>query len=252
MRGKTIVWILLAMLLGAGLVAGGFWLGRFGAAGVSGVGQWWPMMSGPGMMGPGMMGGRYAAGGTSAEPLSIEQARQAVEAYLERLGDADLAVGEIMIFDNQAYAEVVTAANQSGAFEVLVDPISQAVFLEYGPSMMWNTEYGMMGGRGYGMMGGRGLGGMRSGMMGDWVPGTAPEGAAEGGLTEAEALGIARAYVAGNLPGVETSDEADPFPGYYTIHTLKDGQILGMLSVNAFTGQVWVHSWHGVFIEMGE
>ena len=41
--------------------------------------------------------------------------------------------------------------------------------------------------------------------------------------------------------------------GYYTIHTVdKDGNILGMLSVNGFSGDVWYHSWHGVFIDMQE
>src|SRR4030042_381249 len=53
---------------------------------------------------------------------------------------------------------------KSGAFEVLVDPTTKAVFLEYGPAMMWNTDYGMMGGRGFGMMGSGGM--MGGGMMG--------------------------------------------------------------------------------------
>lgn len=252
MKGRTIALVGLAMLLGAGLLAGGFWIGRASAAWAFGSGQLWPMMSGPGMMGPGMMGGRYGWGATSAEPLSIDQARQAVDAYLARLGDSELAVGEIMIFDNHAYAEVVNTASESGAFEVLIDPVSRTVSLEYGPSMMWNTEYGMMGGRGYGMTGGRGNGGMGGGMMGGWLQGAGAANPTGEGLTETEALEIAQAYLAEYLPGVETSDEADPFPGYFTIHTLKDGQILGMLSVNATTGQVWVHTWHGAFIEMSE
>jgi hypothetical protein len=33
---------------------------------------------------------------------------------------------------------------------------------------------------------------------------------------------------------------------------MKEGKTLGMLSVNAFTGQVWVHTWHGTFLEMSE
>ncbi|NIP27727.1 MAG: hypothetical protein GWO38_28915, partial [Phycisphaerae bacterium] len=42
----------------------------------------------------------------------------------------------------------------SGAFEVLVDPVTRNVFPEPGPNMMWNTEYGMMSGGNMGMMGG--------------------------------------------------------------------------------------------------
>jgi hypothetical protein len=43
---------------------------------------------------------------------------------------------------------------------------------------------------------------------------------------------------------------ADPvaFPGYYTLHTLDAGKISGMLSVNAATGAVWYHTWHGAYI----
>ena len=45
-------------------------------------------------------------------------------------------------------------------------------------------------------------------------------------------------------------EHANPFYGYYTIHTLKDGQIEGMLSVHGTAGQVWYHIWHGRFIQM--
>jgi hypothetical protein len=45
---------------------------------------------------------------------------------------------------------------------------------------------------------------------------------------------------------VETGGDA--FPGYYTLETLKGGRISGMVSVNASTGAVWPHWWHGAFI----
>ena len=51
-------------------------------------------------------------------------------------------------------------------------------------------------------------------------------------------------------PGVKVSDEITTFYGYYTIDLEKDGQIVGMLSVNGFSGQVFPHTWHGDFIEM--
>ena len=50
-----------------------------------------------------------------------------------------------------------------------------------------------------------------------------------------------------------TADEhADAFYGYYTIHTLENGEVVGMLSVNGFTGQVFPHTWHGELVEMGD
>ena len=45
---------------------------------------------------------------------------------------------------------------------------------------------------------------------------------------------------------------ADEFYGYYTLDVKKDGMVLGMISVNAFSGQVWYHTWHGGFIGMQE
>jgi len=51
---------------------------------------------------------------------------------------------------------------------------------------------------------------------------------------------------------VSATETPDSFPGYYTLHITKDGQISGMLSVNAFTGQVWYHTWHGTFVASSE
>ena len=44
----------------------------------------------------------------------------------------------------------------------------------------------------------------------------------------------------------------DAFPGYYTIDVTRDGKVAGMLSVNAYSGQVWYHGWHGAFIQEKE
>jgi hypothetical protein len=45
-----------------------------------------------------------------------------------------------------------------------------------------------------------------------------------------------------------TTGDPEAYPGYYTLHTMKSGKITGMVSVNAYTGQVWYHSWHGTFL----
>jgi hypothetical protein len=47
-----------------------------------------------------------------------------------------------------------------------------------------------------------------------------------------------------------TTATPDAFPGYYTLHTIRGGKISGMLSVNAYTGAIWYHSWHGTYIAM--
>ncbi len=98
---------------------------------------------------------------------------------------------------------------------------------------MWNTKYSPMAG----MMGGRYYTGNPST---DAMP-VSPEQARE----------YAQKYLDANVPGLTTA-EADTFYGYYTWHTLKNGQVEGMLSVNGYGGSVWYHSWHGAFIDMKE
>ncbi len=46
------------------------------------------------------------------------------------------------------------------------------------------------------------------------------------------------------------SKKVRTFYGYYTIDVERDGKIIGMLSVNGYTKQVFLHTWHGDFIEM--
>jgi hypothetical protein len=150
-----------------------------------------------------------------------------------------------MIFDNQAYAEVKEKSTGIGAMELLVDPVTLAVFPEYGPNMMWNLKYGMMSGyNGYGMMGG--------GMMGGWQqnPGATPEISADMPVSIEQSGQIAQQFLERYDPGKQADDHADVFYGYYTLHVLQDGKVIGMLSVNGYSGQVFPHTWHGAFVEM--
>jgi hypothetical protein len=239
------------------------------------------------MMGSGMMGN------SDADPLSIEDAETAVSDYLSTLDNSNLTVGEVMIFDNQAYAQILDSETGIGAFEVVVDPDSRTVYPEPGPNMMWNSEFGMasgsfemmssgmmgMGGNmmdddsmGNGSMGNgsMGNGSMGNGSMGNGSMGNGSmgNGSMDGGMmsdemmggfaiapgveisvTADEAVEIAQQYLDKYQLGT-TVDEADSFPGYYTAHVEEDGEIVGMLSVNAYTGQVFTHHWHGDFIEM--
>jgi len=185
------------------------------------------------------MGGFGSSSLVGIEPLSLDQARKAVEDYLAGLGNPDLTLGEVMVFDNQAYAQIVEKSTGIGAQEVLVDPVTLAVYPEYGPNMMWNQKYSPMGGfGGMGMMGG----GMMGGTSVPSVSGQMP-------VSAEEAIQTAQRYLDTYLPGAKADSEAAPFYGYYTIDILRDGQPVGMLSVNGYTRQVFVHTWHGNFIE---
>ena len=256
--------IIAAIAIGAALFAGGLALGWTSANGIGfGPGNmmtgYAPNQSGLpyGMMGfnqnytgtvpYGMMGGNSSRlNGVKA--LTVDQAKQAVNTYLASLNNPDLVISEIMIFDNNAYARITEKSTGSGAFELLADPATRSVFPEYGPNMMWNLKYGMMSGGsgGQGMMG-RGM--MGGGMMGGY---TAPNTTGPMSVTADQARQIAQRYLDTYQPGAQADQKPDPFYGYYTIEILRDDKPVGMLSVNGYTQQVLVHTWHGNFIEMSE
>lgn len=197
--------------------------------------------------GPGMMGrGPTVA---QAQPLnSLDDAEQAFQHYVDATANADLALDEVMQFQWNYYAIVKEKSTSNGAFELLADPRSGAVFPEMGPNMMWNTKYSPMATLGGGMMGGFGgfaPGGMMSGTWGPTAPSAQPT------VTPDQATKYAQQWLNQYQPGTAT-ETPDVFPGYYTLHITKDGTITGMLSVNAYTGQVWYHTWHGAFVASTE
>lgn len=177
------------------------------------------MMPGNGMRGhDGMMGG-YVLPGNGVPVETLDMARQRAQVFADRL---DLRAGEVMQFENGFYAELRTARGQH-ATEVLIDPATGAVQIEYGPAMMWNTSYGMH----------------------------RAERAGAARVSATEATAIAQRWLDRERSGL-TAHEPEAYPGYYTLHTLRNGKISGMMSVNAYTGAVWYHTWHGRYIAMSE
>ncbi|MGW1892509.1 hypothetical protein ACWCP6_20070 [Streptomyces sp. NPDC002004] len=166
-------------------------------------------------------------GGPMRAPVSRDgpvrgptDADRAADRFGERWG---LHTGEMMRFTNGYYAELLDSHGRR-ATEVLIDPGSGAVQLEFGPAMMWNTAYGTMRARA------------------DHQSAT---------ISPQQATRIADQWLEDHRPGLQAA-EPEAFPGYYTLHTLRHGKIDGMLSVNDRTGDVWYHTWHGRFIEMRE
>jgi hypothetical protein len=185
------------------------------------------MMGGHGMRGGhGMMGGWGNNALPQGEPITADEAKQAAEQYLAAYNDPNLVIDEVMSFSQNFYVQVKEKEGALKAFELLVDPYTAFVHPEPGPNMMWNTKYGHMA---------------------QWS-----QPAIDVTVTPAQASEFAQKFLETNLPGVTVDEEVETFPGYYTIHTLKAGQIEGMLSVNGYTGQVWYHNWHGDFLGMTE
>ena len=265
---KAVLWIGLGItvvvaLVFAGLGIGwGLWgrslwaAGPFAMPGSSaGIGRlencggWrgWQGGMGPGMMGEGTVlevpcaewgyGTNSGVTGDPSDVLTIEDAHEAVEQYVASLGYANLAVSEVMEFERNFYTIVQESDTGIGAMELLIDKWTGAVGPEMGPNMMWNGRYGHALSLSNGMH-------RRGGMMG---------GASESNLlSPEEALEVAQRWLNTYRYGVTVEEHADPFYVYYTIHTLKNGEIEGMLSVHGTAGQVWYHTWHGEFIQMIE
>lgn len=176
-------------------------------------------------------------------PLSLDESRKAIQSYADNLKNPDLVLEEVMVFNNNSYGVIVEKSTGKGAFEVLVNPVTKTVIPEIGPSRMWNLKYGHMDG----IRRGRGGFGCTDGCSGFGQP--SAETFVEMTITPAEAVQLAQAYLDKNLAGSKAADDATTFYGYYTLKYSKDGKPAGMLSVNGYNGQIWLHTWHGAFIE---
>jgi hypothetical protein len=252
---STILIVLAIVILAGGIFFAGTMYARsnmmFGWNGTGGYGS--GMMGQGGMMnGQGGMMNGYGSNNSDLTSLTIEQAKAASGKYLSSLNTSGLSIGEVMIFDNHAYVLIKESDTGLGAFELLVDPASQAAYPEHGPNMMWNLKYSLvnhdstMGGNSYGMMNGYG-----STMMQGWASTTPLDVSAEMTITPKRAVEYAQQYLDANFAGA-TTEHPMQFYGYYTLDFEKDGKIVGMLSVNGYSGQVFLHTWHGTFIEETE
>jgi len=159
------------------------------------------------------------------EPVgSVENAKKLADQYINRYYTG-LEVLEIMEFTENYYIIASETQTGKGAIELLVDRSSGRISPEPGPNMMWNTKYG------------------HRGMFSDY--------STEVSIDGDEAIMIAQDWLNLNTPGYRVV-ETTRFYGYYTMDFGENDGIVGMLSVNANSGEVWYHSWHGDFISMME
>jgi hypothetical protein len=191
--------------------------------GMMGQGQFGRSEQGRGMMGqPGFKGQTQNSTG---ERISMDNAVSNAEAYLKNYTQS-LKVTEVMEFENNFYIVVKESDTGRDAMELLVDPVSGAVSPEIGPNMMWNLKYGHMG--------------------------MFTNSTTDNTLTIDEALVKAQQALKDQLQNATVNKDGVSFYGYYTFDYSIDGKVAGMLSVNGLDGQVWMHTWHGTFINEKE
>jgi len=157
---------------------------------------------------------------SGAKPISSEDALQHMESFARNFG-TNIKVEDFMAFSGNYYSVLKDVSGNQSLAEVLVDRYSGTAYPEPGPNMMWNTRYG-------------------SGRAGT-------EGA---GYDLAGAKRLAEDFLKDYLPGAKVM-ESDALPGYYTFDFGRQ-EIEGMLSVNAYSGELWVHTWHGFYLGGGK
>ena len=207
------------LVIGIGAIAASLLLavGGIGAGRMTG----WSNGASGGMMGRAFSGGRGDIG--------MDRAVKIAHGVAASYPSGGLAVDEVIEFSNNYYASIRENSTGIGAFEILIDRSSGNVIREPGPDMMWNAKYSMMGG---GMMGGSAVSGSKPMTLGTQ-----------------QAQDVAQRWLDANQTGT-TAKAADSFYGFYTVDFQRAGRLVGMLSVNGDSGQVWYHSWHGSFIQL--
>ena len=187
-----------------------------------------------GMMGSYGWGGNQEFDASDIKPL--DDLKDNVMKYLENF-DSEFEIEDIFVYSNSDYYfSVVEEDTGRGAMELLVNPVTGYVYPEHGPNMMWNTEYGMHGSNGYGMMG------MMGGFFNEYDEDEA--------MKVEDALEKANEYLNEFDVDLVAEEGGHAFYGYYTFHVNKGEELKGMMSVNAFTGDVWYHNWHGNLVEV--
>jgi hypothetical protein len=71
-------------------------------------------------------------------------------------------------------------------------------------------------------------------------------------LTHEEALEIAQNYVTLKTDGYIIDTDHHTFYGYYAFHLLKDSEIVGILHVNGFDGQLSFSRFTGTLVEINK
>lgn len=202
------------MMYGSNYSPGGNTPGQMGPGMMNSPGYNYSPRSG--MMGNMGMGDMMALYYPEARPINEDIARQNLENLAAQYG-SNVEVEDLMVFSSNYYAVVKDKSSNKDIAEILADRYSGVAYPEPGPNMIWNTQFGA---------------------------GRTKTGGPEYNLPEAENL--TASFLSGYLPGAKLL-EAKEMPGYYTFDFGRQN-IEGMLSVNAYTGQIWVHTWHGPYL----
>lgn len=164
--------------------------------------------------------------------LSTDVVVSEIQDYVDRQNNPDLVVARLREFALVYQAEVIERSTGRHAFDLMVSKGASQISPAAGPNIMWNTKYGPtiaeIGG-GYGMLGR---------VLAQPSPGDMT-------LSEAEARDIAESAIEdmADTSLLLENDTAATFYGFYEFYLDRDGEAVGALAVNGYSGQVWFEDW---------
>jgi hypothetical protein len=224
--------------------------------------------------------GTWFSAESSSSVLSEIDARNLAQQWLDVNGFTALEPEAVIFVDTRIYVAVLERESRTGAFELVMSRDGSMVHPAPGPTMMWNAAYdlmpvvhtSMMANEPHGAQGGHGMHGnygddadhqhgagsmsAMGGMMGRnhvrildlachdaiQAPGTDDDVSAL--LTVDDAQAAAQHWLDERGSG-QTATHPLLFPGYVTVQLVESGTIIGLLSVNTTTGDIWDHTTWG-------
>jgi len=170
-------------------------------------------------------------------PLGLAKTKSIVDDYLKNFNDANLALKEIIVYNNNSYARIADRVTGINAMELFVDTETSIVISEYGTNFHWNLGYPSIPDSK--TIGYSGL--VPPGPRTDNIPNLLS-------ISSQQAEVIAREYLQQYRINARLSSNVDVFYGYYVMEYMKWGKVLGMISINGNTGEAFRHDWHQTFI----
>jgi hypothetical protein len=178
-----------------------------------------------------------ASGNETYVPLGLTKTKELVDAYLQHFNNPNLELKEIVVFNNNSYARIAEKSSGTNAMELIVDTETDIVLSEYGSSFTWNVMYPSIPDS-------KTIGNI------EFTPSGPVVNPAENPLaiSSQQAKIIAQQYLKQYKINVRLSKTVETFSGYYVIENLHWGKVVGMISINGYTGQAFRHDWHQTFI----
>ncbi len=173
------------------------------------------------------------------DKYTLEELTENVETLLENYSEP-LKISMIYVFeDRDPYFLITEVDTGRGAMELRASIRTGQIYPDRSIASMWNVKY-MQRMRNRRIMG--------AGMMGGYTR----YYDFDNEYTHEEAVEIAQNYVTLKMDGYILDSNHHTFYGYYVFHLLKDSEIVGILRVNAYSGQAVFSRFSGTLVEINK